>query len=348
MSKPMLGPLMIDLAGPVLLAHEQRQLHDPAVGGVILFTRSYQDPAQLAALVASIRAERPELLIAADTEGGRVQRFRAGFVELPPAADLGALYAQDPKAALAAANAFGFVLAAELRAVDVDLAFAPVVDVSGGVSQVIGNRAFANDPAVVIALTGAFRQGLRSAGMAATAKHFPGHGFVVPDSHVELPEDGRSLETLQRCDLLPYKAAIAEGLESVMVAHVLYTAIDSYPASISPWWIGDVLRRRLGFHGAVFSDDLSMGGLAGYGDAVERTRLAIDAGCDMIPLCNRPDDVADVLSRGEFTPNGESQSRLNALRLERLYPSLEALRESPDYCHNIKVLRDTLNVKVEF
>ncbi len=345
MSNLPLGPIMLDLAGQELAEHERRQLHDPAVGGVILFTRNYQSPQQLAALTRSIRIERAGLLIAADTEGGRVQRFRHGFVELPPAASLGQLYAQDEETALQAAQAFGWILAAELRAVDVDLAFAPVLDICGGVSQIIGDRAFAADPASVIALTHAFCIGFDKAGMASTAKHFPGHGYVVPDSHVELPQDSRSLTELEQCDIKPYTAAIASGLASVMVAHVHYTAIDPLPASISGWWIQDMLRQRMGFSGAVFSDDLSMGGLADFGDAVQRTRLAIDAGCDMIPICNRPDDVAEVLARGGFKANPDSQTRLEALRRPQSFSTLDALHESEEFIRNFSVLRNTLKVK---
>lgn len=348
MNKRMLGPIMMDLEGPVLQPHEAQQLQHPAVGGVILFTRNYQNPTQLAALTASIREQRAELLIAADTEGGRVQRFRDGFVQLPAAADLGQLYAHDPHVAVDCALAFGWILAAELRAVDVDLAFAPVLDICGGVSQVIGNRAFATDPNAVIALTQAFSDGFERAGMACTGKHFPGHGYVTPDSHVELPVDMRSYAEIDACDFQPYRAAIQAGLPSVMVAHVLYSAIDAHPASISAWWIGEVLRRRLCFTGAVFSDDLSMGGLADYGDAVARTCLALNAGCDMIPLCNRPQDVAQVLSEAGLSPDPESQARLDALRRPRSYRGLDALRASPDYSHYFNVLQDNMNVKVEF
>ena len=345
MSDLALGPVMMDLGGLELAQHERRQLHDPAVGGVILFTRNYQDPQQLAALTGSIRAERAGLLIAADTEGGRVQRFRDGFVELPPAAALGQLYEQDRSTALQAAQAFGWILAAELRALDIDLAFAPVLDVCGGVSQVIGDRAFASDAQAVIALTDAFRAGFHQAGMAATGKHFPGHGFVVPDSHVELPQDSRGLAEIEQCDLVPYTAAIRNGLESIMIAHVHYTAIDPLPASVSPWWIQSMLRERMGFTGAVFSDDLSMGGLANFGDAVKRCRMAHEAGCDMIPICNRPEDVAAVLAAGEFKAQPDSQLRLQALRRPRPFRSLESLRADEAYVHYFNVLRNTLKVK---
>ena len=324
MSDLALGPIMMDLGGLELAEHERRQLHHPAVGGVIRFSRNYQNPQQLAALTSS---------------------FRDGFVELPPAAALGQRYEQDSQTALQAAQAVGWILAAELRALDVDLAFAPVLDVCGGVSQVIGDRAFASNPQAVIALTDAFRAGFGQAGMAATGKHFPGHGFVVPDSHVELPQDARTLAELEQCDLAPYAAAIESGLESVMIAHVHYTAIDPLPASISAWWIQSMLRQRMGFSGAIFSDDLSMGGLASFGDAIKRTRLAVEAGCDMIPICNRPDDVAAVLGDGDFKAQPESQARLQALRRTRPFQSLESLHADESFIQYFNVLRSTLKVK---
>jgi len=247
----MRGPVMMDLAGPSLSAVEREQLGHPAVGGVILFSRNYATPGQLAALTAAIRRCRPELLIAADTEGGRVQRFRRGFLRLPPAAAYGRL---PPEQGAAAAEAGGWLLGAELRAVDIDLAFAPVLDLDTGVSGVIGDRAFAAAPAAVATLAGAFARGLRAAGMAATGKHFPGHGHVAPDSHEELPVDPRPAERIDAEDLTPYRGLIADGLESVMAAHVLYPAVDERPASISPHWLDTVLRRQLGFAGAARSD----------------------------------------------------------------------------------------------
>lgn len=288
------GPLMVDLEGPRLTAEEREILAHPAVGGLILFTRSYEEPAQLADLCGQARAARPGLLIAADYEGGRVQRFRSGFTPLPPMRVLGEVHDRDPAAARADAWACGAVIAAELAAVGIDLALTPVLDLDGELSAVIGDRALHSDPEAVIDLARALRRGLRAAGMAATGKHFPGHGGVVPDSHLELPVDERGLEELAP-DLAPYRALSAEGLESVMMAHIRYPAVDDLPASLSPAWIQGHLRRRLGFAGAVFCDDLSMGGAAAMGSYSDRAAAALEAGCDILPVCNNRDAVVALL-----------------------------------------------------
>ncbi len=346
-SQAPLGPLMLDLAACALSERERAQLRDPLVGGVILFSRNYENPAQLAGLVAEIRALRPELLIAADTEGGRVQRFRRGFLRLPAAARYGDLYRSDPAAALQVAYAGGWLLAAELRALDIDLAFAPVVDVDAGISGVIGDRAFARDAAAVSALSAAHVQGLRAAGMAATAKHFPGHGQVAPDSHQELPEDARRLSDIEALDERPYRALIAGGLESVMVAHVLYPAVDQRPASVSARWIRQRLRADLGFTGVVFSDDLSMGGLAGLGDVHARFAAALQAGCDMIPVCNRPGDVAALLQAGRIAADPAAGRRLLGLRGKGPAAGLEVLRATPEYARNFNIMRSFIEIGVE-
>ncbi len=346
MTEATIGPLMMDLAGTSVSAAERDQLRHPAVGGVILFTRNYESPDQLAGLVRAIRELRPELLIAADTEGGRVQRFRRGFLRLPAVARYGTLYGKDAAAALQVAYAGGWLLAAELRALDVDLAFAPVVDIDGGLSAVIGDRAFARDVEAVSALAAAHAQGLRAAGMAATAKHYPGHGFVAPDSHQELPEDRRRLEQVEALDERPYRTLIAGGLESVMVAHVLYPEVDERPASVSSRWIAR-LRHELGFRGAVFSDDLSMGGLAGLGDVHARFEAARGAGCDMIPVCNQPGDVAALLDRGAVGADEAGSRRLRALQGRGQSAGLEQLRASPEYARNFNIMRSFIEIGVE-
>ncbi|MFM7707657.1 MAG: beta-N-acetylhexosaminidase [Gammaproteobacteria bacterium] len=288
-----LGPLMVDLEGTVLQAEEREILQHPLVGSVILFARNYADPEQLSRLVADIHAARsPALVVGVDHEGGRVQRFREGFSRLPPARRIGHEHDADARAGLALAREMGWLMAAELRAHGVDLSFAPCVDLDYGVSEVIGERALHARPAVVGELAVAYQSGMRAAGMAATAKHFPGHGAVVADSHHALPVDRRALVDLEP-DIAPYRLLIANGLAGVMVAHVLYPEVDDVPASASRRWIRGVLRGGLGFQGVVFADDLSMAGAAAVGGIVERATRALAAGCDVLPVCNhRPSVVA--------------------------------------------------------
>ena len=291
-----LGPLMADVAGLHLTVTEAERLCHPLIGGVILFRRNYESPQQVAALVASIRALRdPELLIAVDHEGGRVQRFRDGFTHIPPMRRLGLQWLADPAAATALAFDTGVVLAAELRAVGVDLSFTPVLDLDWSHSEIIGDRSFGRDPACVTAVAGALIRGLSARGMSNCGKHFPGHGWAVADSHHALPEDPRSYEELAGSDMAPFAHLADQGLASVMPAHLLYTAVDTLPAGFSPFWLRTVLRERLGFDGAVFSDDLSMKGAHGVGDIVERAEAAYGAGCDMVLVCNDADSVDRVL-----------------------------------------------------
>lgn len=281
-----IGPAVIDLQGTTLSAAERGRLLHPATGGVILFSRNYRDRAQLRALISEIRDVRPDLLLCVDQEGGRVQRLREGFTPLPPMRRLGELWDRDAKAARAAARAAGLVIAAELAEKEIDFSFAPVLDLDYGSSTVIGDRAFHADPEAVGQLAAAFIGGLAEAGMAAVGKHFPGHGYVRADSHVDLPRDDRSLEDILKRDVLPYRAAIAAGLAGVMPAHVVYTRVDAQPAGYSAYWLREVLRGQLGFDGLIFSDDLSMRGATGAGGVAERAQLALEAGCDMVLLCN--------------------------------------------------------------
>ena len=272
-----LGPVMLDIAGAALSAEDRELLAHPLVGGVILFSRNYESPEQLAALTGEIHGvRRPPLLVAVDQEGGRIQRFRTGFTPLPSAHLIGRQYQLDTSFAETVAQACGWLMAAELRAAGVDLSFAPVLDLDYGVSEVIGDRAFHREPAVVARLAARFAAGMRAAGMAATGKHFPGHGAVVADSHVTLPEDRRPYQDLLD-DMLPYDSLIREGLAGVMVAHVVYSRLDRLPAGFSRWWLNNELRTRLRFTGAVFSDDLSMAGAAVAGDPGARARLALEA-----------------------------------------------------------------------
>jgi beta-N-acetylhexosaminidase len=310
-----LGPLMVDIAGTELSVEDTRVLAHPMVGSVLLFTRNYTDPRQIAALTAAIRALRsPHLLIAVDHEGGRVQRFREGFTRLPAARLLGRQYDEDRRDGLALAQSVGWLMASELRAVGVDFSFAPCVDLDYGVSEIIGDRAFHSDPDAVAALAVATLSGMREAGMAAVAKHFPGHGAVVADSHVALPVDRREFADLE-ADIRPYRPLIDNNVPGILAAHVVFPAIDTLPASLSKRWITGVLRGELGFHGCVFADDLSMAGAVAFGNVVERAELAIAAGCDVLPICNDRHSVELALDRlGADAVSAASQARLVRMR----------------------------------
>jgi beta-N-acetylhexosaminidase len=325
-----LGPLMIDLVGPSVSPEERDMLAHPLVGGVILFTRNYQNPEQLLELTRSIHAVRnPPLLIGVDHEGGRVQRFRTGFSLLPPARRLGHLFDADRSAAISAARTLGWLMAAELRAHGVDLSFAPTVDLDYGLNEAIGDRALHATAEVTAQLAVSYMLGMRDAGMAATAKHFPGHGAVVADSHVALPVDRRELADLD-ADLAPYRRLIANGLPAVMVAHILLPAVDAAPASLSARWIRGVLRTELNFQGAVFTDDLSMGAVAAGSDIVERCQRALAAGCDMLLVCNDPASRSQALAGLAASPDPASQLRLVRMRgRERLSPN--ELRAAPEW-----------------
>jgi beta-N-acetylhexosaminidase len=310
-----LGPLMVDVAGTELTAEDERILKHPLVGAVILFTRNYRNPGQVQALTAAIRALRtPHLLIGVDHEGGRVQRFREGFTRLPPPRLLGRAFDEDRREGLALAQSVGWLLASELRSVGVDFSFAPCIDLDYGVSEVIGDRAFHRDPDAVAALAVATMTGMREAGMAAIAKHFPGHGAVVPDSHVALPVDRREFVDME-ADIRPYRPLIDNSLPGVLAAHVVFPAVDEAPASMSKRWITGILRQEMGFHGCVFADDLSMGGAAAFGDVVTRTELAFAAGCDVLPICNDRHSVEFVLQRfAADAGSPASQARLVRMR----------------------------------
>jgi beta-N-acetylhexosaminidase len=307
---------MIDLAGTTISAEEGERLRHPLVGGVILFSRNYCDVAQLRALCAEIHALRtPRLLIAIDHEGGRVQRCRVAFTPIPAMRKLGEWWDRDADAASAAAQAIGYTLAAELRACGVDLSFTPVLDLDYGVSGVIGDRAFHRDPEVVVALAGALIAGLQAAGMACCGKHFPGHGGVAADSHLAIPVDERSLAEMQD-DLLPYRRL---KLDAVMPAHVIYPKVDQRPAGFSPVWI-DLLRNEFAHRGVIFSDDLSMEGASVAGGIVGRAAAAWAAGCDMLPVCNQPETVIELLAQWQPVLDPERSARIARLLPEQAAP----------------------------
>lgn len=317
-----LGPVMVDVAGTTLTDAERTMLTHPLVGGVILFARNYESPAQLKALTADLRDVRaPALLIGVDHEGGRVQRFREGFTRLPPMRTLGRLYEREPALARNLAHAIGVVLASELQTHGVDFSFTPVLDVDFGSSSVIGDRAFHSDPYIVAELAGALIEGLRTLGMGAVGKHFPGHGYCAADSHIAMPVDDRTLEEIERTDMQPFRALFQRGLSAVMPAHVVYPQIDAKPAGFSRRWLHEILRQKLSFDGLIFSDDLSMEGASVAGGPLERARAALDAGCDMVLVCNKPDSARMVLEGLDARP--VDAERVERMRRQALHASTE-------------------------
>ncbi|WP_211462954.1 beta-N-acetylhexosaminidase [Collimonas silvisoli] len=316
-----LGPVMLDVAGASLSADDIRRIQHPLTGGVILFTRNYQDRAQLTALTAAIHAARPGILIAVDHEGGRVQRFRTdGFTRLPAMRVLGQEWDRDVLAATKAATAVGFVLASELRACGVDLSFTPVLDLDFGGSSVIGERAFHRDPRVVALLAKSLNHGLALAGMANCGKHFPGHGYVQGDSHVSLPVDERSLAQIMEEDIKPYDW-LGMSLAAVMPAHVIYSKVDQHSAGFSKKWL-TILRQDIGFNGVIFSDDLSMEAAASAGGVLDGAKAALAAGCDVVLICNSPDKADQLLAGLNIAGDDAAASRA---RLTALLPQTAAL-----------------------
>jgi len=290
--------LIIATAGTELSSVEREWLAHPAVAGVTLFSRNFRDRMQVTELIAAMRAASPRpLLICVDQEGGPVQRFREGFTCLPSLLSVGARYGDDPDAALVLAEEHAWVMASEMRAVDIDLSFAPVVDLARG-NRAIGVRAFDAEPEIVAALGAAYVRGMRLAGMAATLKHFPGHGSVLEDTHFECAVDARPGDRLWAEDLLPFREAIAAGAEAVMMAHVVYPAIDELPAGYSRRWIVDVLRDEMGFSGVVMSDDIGMVGAQGAGSVADRIEAHVGAGCDLVLVC-QPESVPAALVAAE-------------------------------------------------
>ncbi|MEM8549091.1 MAG: beta-N-acetylhexosaminidase [Pseudomonadota bacterium] len=309
-----LGPVMLDVNGTALSPADRDLLRAPAVGGVILFKRNFSSPEQLKSLVAEIKSLRtPELLVAVDQEGGRVQRFGYPFSILPPAGWFGLLYDRDPEMATMLAREAGWLLAAELVAAGVDLSFAPVLDLQRGVSHVIGDRALHRRPDAVVALASALMGGMREAGMAAVGKHYPGHGAVVADSHEELPVDRREYPDIST-DLSVFERMSERGLPAVMTAHVVYSELDPLPASFSQWWLQSELRERVGFRGAIFSDDLSMKATDGFGDLPRRANMALAAGSDMVLVCNDRPGAERVVDALEDYLQPQSMARLARLR----------------------------------
>lgn len=327
-----LGPLMLDVAGTELTDDDRQRLSHPLVGGVILFTRNYRDPEQLATLTAEIHAlKSAPLLIGVDHEGGRVQRFREGFTRIPPMRALGEDWNAHPQRAKELARDTGYVLASELRAHGVDFSFAPVLDLDYGASSVIGDRSLHADPEAVSELAHQLMLGMKDAGMAAVGKHFPGHGYVVADSHVAVPLDERAFVDIALADLIPFRRMADFGLAGMMPALVIYPKVDAQPAGFSRVWLQDILRGELHFDGAVFSDDLCMEAAGVAGDMVGRVQAALEAGCDMALVCNRPDLADQVLARLAHDWPATSRARLARLHGQSHPLTMTQLREQARY-----------------
>lgn len=334
-----LGPVMLDLAGLELKPEEREILAHPLVGGVILFSRNYESPEQIEALIREIHALRePHLLVAVDHEGGRVQRFREGFTRLPAVGWLRPIYDANPKRAARLAKTLGWLMAAELRAVGVDFSFAPVLDLDRGLNQVIGDRAFHAQPGAVAELAQAFMNGMHRAGMAAVGKHFPGHGGVTADSHVAVPVDERRFADIWMEDIAPFERLIHAGLAAVMPAHVIYPRVAQEPAGFSPFWLKQVLRQRLLFQGTVFSDDLSMEGASVAGDLTERASAALAAGCDMVLLCHHPEAAPGLLRGLDGYSDPSAQVRLARMH-GRHALTREQLRADPAWERALKAVQ---------
>lgn len=305
-----LGPLFIDIAGTALTSQDQSLLQQPAVGGIIFFTRNYQDKAQLKALVDSIRQIRSDIIIAVDHEGGRVQRFHDGFTRLNDMATLGQLCQHDSSAALSQAASIGTLIADELTECGIDLNFGPVLDCDIGISSIIGARSFHSDPFIVSQCAIAMMNAMHQAGMPAVGKHFPGHGAVQADSHLQLPQDDRQLAQLQEQDLIPFQQTIDNGLAGLMTAHIVFPHIDPHIVTFSEFWLNQYCRQTMGFEGVIFSDDLSMAGAKSLGQPIERVNAALQAGCDFILLCNDRAAVIDVVNSLQYNPPALREQRL--------------------------------------
>ncbi|MFQ5660436.1 MAG: beta-N-acetylhexosaminidase [Gammaproteobacteria bacterium] len=324
-----LGPIMLDLRGQVLENDECELLRHPLVGGVILFSRNYAGPEQVRELCTRIHALRhPPLLIAVDHEGGRVQRFREKFIPLPACRRYGEKYDENSVEGLRLAEKAGWLMASELRAVGVDFSFAPVLDLAKGISQVIGDRSFHRKADVATMLAKRFMHGMNDAGMAAVGKHFPGHGSVKEDSHHGIPVDKRRFEDIAMSDLLPFERLIDAGLPAIMPAHVIYPFVDDKPAGYSDKWLLEILRRQFGFQGVIFSDDISMAAAGVAGNYLERARASLNAGCDMVLICDNQESAIEVLEGLDLQPNPASQARLMRMHGRGPEISLAGLHEN--------------------
>lgn len=341
-----LGSVMVDIAGTELQPHEIERLMDPLVAGVILFSRNFESVEQLRKLTDSIHALRhPRLLIGVDHEGGRVQRFRQGFTHIPPMRVLGQLHEKDAQLSYESAEKIGWLMATELLAVGVDFSFAPVVDLDYGGSKVIGDRAFAMNPVTVSQLSFHLMSGMRKAGMASVAKHFPGHGFIEADTHTEIAVDERSFAEIQQKDMQPFLSLIENGVDAVMPAHVIYPKVDTMPAGFSQYWLQTVLRQQCHFEGAIISDDMSMKAATEYGTASERVLTALQAGCDLVLVCNDPQAADEVLAKVHWHADVISHARLIRLHAHQKI-DYEKLQYNPLWQAAVSIVK-VLNQKNE-
>ncbi len=322
---------MMDVSGLTLTQLEETQLAKPSIGGVILFSRNFESINQVKQLISSIRAVNPNILISVDHEGGRVQRFKEGFTHLPAMSKLGELYDKNPKKAIKYAYSCGFILAYELLEIDVDFSFAPVLDMDYGNSSVIGDRAFHSNPDAIIKLAQALIKGMHRAGMKCVGKHFPGHGYVSLDSHLDLPIDERPAQEVYQ-DMATFKGLVDEGLDAVMPAHVIYSKVDDKPAGFSHVWIQDILKSKLGFDGVIFSDDLSMQGALFIENIKDRVKISLDSGCDMVLICNHPEMVLEVIEQ-----EWGSNEKLQSMQGNRRYKS-----DKITYLQNLETINSLL------
>lgn len=341
-----LGPVIADIEGTSLNAEDRKLLSHPNVGGIILFSRNFESVEQLCELTTELHALRkPRLLVGADQEGGRVQRFRSGFTALPPMAVYGSLFAEDKNKARALAETHGWLAAVELLASGVDLSFAPVLDLRRTATGVIGDRAFDHNPEIVSQLAAGLVRGMTRAGMAAVGKHFPGHGGVKEDTHLQAAEDKRPLSALQGEDLLPFKHMIKNGLAGLMTNHLSYPLIDKAAVTYSSFWLREYLRGKLGFNGVIFSDDLGMAAAKGMGTPLQCAQAALSAGCDMVLPCNNREACTEVVFGLGDCIEPSSQMRYVRLHGKRKY-NWTQLRALPEWQRARETLLE-LNISPE-
>lgn len=347
MNDAMMGPVILDIEGLMLTKEDEEVLKHPAVGGVIFFSRNYESPEQLSQVAQHIKSIRPNCLLCVDQEGGRVQRFIRDFTRLPKLRILGDMV-ESKTYALAEcqkiSEKLGLLMALEVRSLGVDLSFTPVLDLDMGISDVMRDRAIHSDPTIVSTLATAYIHGMAKAGMQATGKHFPGHGSVKLDSHLVLPEDQRTFSQIS-LDIQPFKTLIENGIAAIMPAHIVYPKIDPYPVGFSAYWLQSVLRQKLGFKGAIVSDDLSMEGASGIGDYATRARTALDAGCDFVLVCNNRKGAINVLEgiRPQF--DEVTLRRRQSLLAKGEVPSWQQLSKTPLWQEAVTVM-DELQIAV--